>query len=419
MTSVNNKSNDPMAALGKLFGSIGNEAGSAVKEAGKLATEDVNSIGKAVETGGFIGGALQFLDVASLGHQTANVADVATGKGALDPKVKEGISAGVNYLTGNPIALKDLFDLFTSPSTPGVKPSAPQQAVPPPDVDQLRGSGNQPKVPGHPERSGFAEDGVGGVETKSYEVNIVEIRGGYDQLVQVTGALDQLRNDPEFAAKYPEAKAALDSDMSMSAQSTVVIMCALRDSPEAMAELQGIADANGVQIGSIDALPPPAAAQPAAPTAPTQAAEAAPPAGGPLDFLGQLGEMFKPIMGILGPAFSILGPLLANPVTGPLIGGAIGTALTAVTGGAAAPLIAALPVVLPMIGMGMTAAGGMMTGAAAGGAPGAPAPAGGDAVAGLLGAGPSSGGITDMLGPIMGLLGAAGGGGALPLPLPA
>lgn len=392
MTSVNNKSNDPMAALGKLFGSMGNEAGSAVNETGKLLTEDVNSVGKAIETGGFIGGALQFLDVTSLGHQSANFADVATGKGALDPRVKEGISAGVNYVSGNPIVLKDLFDLFTAPTTPGVKPSPPQGAVPPPDVDQLRGSGNQPKVPGHPERSGFAEDSVGGVETKSYEVNIVEIKGAHDTLVEYTGTLEQLRNDPEFAARYPEAKYALDQeDWSMAAQSTVIVMSVLRDSPSTVSEIQDVGRQNGVDAPT-PALPP-------APSAAT----------GQGDFSqagDQLGGLMKGAMGLLGPAMSFLGPLLQNPAVISAITPLIGAALAAIPGAQVLlPIVPMLPVILPLIGQGMSMAGGAMTAGASGG----------DPMAAFLGAGPSADGLAGMLGPISGLLGGGAGAPALPV----
>lgn len=417
MTSVNNKpNNSPLDALGKLFGSIGKEAGSAVGEHSKLITEDINSVGKGVESGGFIGGALQFFDVISPGHLVANGLDVATGSGALDPKIKEGISAATNYAVGSPMVLKDLFDLFTAPSTPGVRPSAPQQAVPPPNVDELSGTERAPRVPGHPERSGFADDvGVSGVKTRSYEVNIVETRGARDQLVEITGTLDELRNNPEIAKRYPEIKYALDQkDWSMSAQSTVIVMSVLRDSPETVSTMREIGRQNGVETPEPTFAPRPTA--PAAPTAPTEAPSASTGAGDFSQAGSQLGDLAKGAFGMLGQAFSFLGPLLSNPMVVSLLTPVIGAALTALSTvfPPAALLIPMVPVLLPLIGQGMTMAGGMMSGA--GGAPGGAA--GGDPISGLLGAGPSAGGLGDLLGPLSGLLGGAGGaGGALPIPL--
>ncbi|MDP2341573.1 MAG: hypothetical protein Q8O67_11480 [Deltaproteobacteria bacterium] len=380
MTSVNNKpSTSPFDALSKLMGSVGAEAKRATGEVGSRGIEDFNSIGKAIETGGFLGGALQFMDVTSLGHVVGNVADAATGPGDLDPRFKEGLSAATNAVVGNPMYLKDLFDLFTAPSTPGVKP-APAQSVPGPNVEQLRG-GQAPSAPGREGRTGFTDD-VGGVPTRTYELHLDEVKGARNTLVELTGSLDQLRNDPRVAERYPEIKYALDQqDWSMSAQSSVIIMCVLRDSPEAVRQIEEVGEANGI-TSTTPALPP----APAAPAAPV---DGAPPA----DFLG---DLFKGAMGLLGPALSFLGPLLQNPMVVTALTGIIGAAIAAIPGAQVLlPIVPMLPVLLPLIGTGMTMAGGAATSAAGGG----------DPIQGLLGAGPSAGGVGDLLGPLGGLLG--------------
>lgn len=411
MTTVNNRpSNSPMDALGNLVGSIGKEATSIVNEGSKLVTEDINSVSTAIETGGFIGGALQFFDIVSPGHAVANGFDLATGSGALDPKLKEGISAVANSAVGSPLVLKDLYDLFSAPSTPGVRPSPSQQAVPPPNVEELSGTHGAPTVPGHPERSGYAEDIALGGKTRSYEVNIVEARGSRDQLVALTGTLDQLRNNPEIARRYPEVKYALDQkDWSMAAQSTVIVMNVLRESPETVSAMREIGRQNGIETPepTFAAAPPPPPTSPTAPTASTGAGDFS-QAG------NQLGDMFKGLMGMLGQGLSFLGPLLQNPTVIEFITPLITAAIGFIPGAQVLlPLVPMLPVILPMIGAGMSLAGGALSGG--GGAPGGAV--GGDPIAALLGAGPSAGGLGDLLGPLSGLLRGAGGAAGLPLPL--
>jgi hypothetical protein len=412
MSSVNNKvDNNPLNALGRLFGAGKSELGRAGNEGLQRTTEDIDSVGKALETGGFIGGALQFLDVTSLGHQVANVADVATGAGTLDPKLKEGISAATNWAVGSPALFKDLFDLFTAPSTPGVRPSAPN-SVPPPNVEQLRGPNapSAPSAPNAPGRTGYADDVVG--STRTYEVHIVESRGAHQKLVELTGTLEELRNNPEVAKKYPEVKYALDQkDWSLSAQTTMIVMTALKESPETRDAITDLAAREHIQV-----IPPNFAVNDGKVLAPginDPAVQPSPPAGstGQGDFSqagDQLGQLAQGAMGMLGQAFSFIGPLLSNPAVVALLTPLIGAALTALATvfPPAALLIPLVPVILPLIGTGMTMAGGMMTGQGGGAAPDLGA---------LLGAGPSAGGVGDLLGPIAGLLG----GGGSPLPLPA
>jgi hypothetical protein len=81
MVNVNNSSaqNPMMDALNRLTGSVFGEARRAAAELGQNAVTDINSIGTAVETGGFLGGVLQAFDKLSIGNASAQLLDAATG----------------------------------------------------------------------------------------------------------------------------------------------------------------------------------------------------------------------------------------------------------------------------------------------------------------------------------------------------
>ena len=125
MSNVNNNPRTPFDALGKLMGTLGAEGRRATGELTQQAVADIDSIGRAVETGGFLGGLVQFMDKNSVGNHAVNLLDAATGPGSLPPQLREGVAAALNYATGNPIALKDLFDLATAPSQPRRLPPQP------------------------------------------------------------------------------------------------------------------------------------------------------------------------------------------------------------------------------------------------------------------------------------------------------
>lgn len=134
----NVKNNDPFAAVGNLFNKVVGEAGRVVEERVRHVTEDIDSVGKAVETGGFVGGVMQGLDVISPGHQLAHNIDSLIPGEDLPPALKEGISLGVNVVAGGGIfAAKDAFDLFNEmskkpqqPVAAGDKPAAERMQTP-------------------------------------------------------------------------------------------------------------------------------------------------------------------------------------------------------------------------------------------------------------------------------------------------
>jgi predicted nucleic acid-binding Zn-ribbon protein len=140
MSSVKN---DP---IGGLFNSIGKSFDNTVKETGKLMTESINDIGKAFESGGFVGGTIKAFEEVSPGNFAAGAFDVLTGPGQLDPKVAAGISSVVNMAAGAAIpgaglplqllALKDAAVAF------GMIGSAPTTEQAPP-----ANSGQQPESP--------------------------------------------------------------------------------------------------------------------------------------------------------------------------------------------------------------------------------------------------------------------------------
>lgn len=120
MSNVKNNSNDPFAALGRLGESIFKEGGRVVEERVKHVTEDIESVSTAIKTGGFLGGAAQFVDVTSLGHQVAHNIDSIIPGEDLPPALKEGISLGVNILGANiPAIAKDGFDLYNAMNAGG------------------------------------------------------------------------------------------------------------------------------------------------------------------------------------------------------------------------------------------------------------------------------------------------------------
>ena len=140
--------NDIFKAISNVGQSITKETYRAANEGLRHVTEDINSIAKAVETGGVLGGVLQTLDVTSLGHQSANLIDTIIPGADLPPALKEGISLGVNLAAGGPgqlLALKDGFDLFNAVSTPAAgKPAAPTAPADKPAAGRMQ----TPEAPG-------------------------------------------------------------------------------------------------------------------------------------------------------------------------------------------------------------------------------------------------------------------------------
>jgi hypothetical protein len=125
--------NDFLKGIGNAIGNVGrsvtNEVGRAVGERVQHHIDDINSVAKATEDHGILGGLGQTLAVLSPGNQVAHAVDSAF-PGGMDPKLKDGIRAGVNIYFGNPVALKNLYDLATAPHQGG--PAAPAQSAEPP-----------------------------------------------------------------------------------------------------------------------------------------------------------------------------------------------------------------------------------------------------------------------------------------------
>jgi len=409
MTSVNNSKN-PFEALTKLVGGIGAEAGRAVGEYGSQTAEDINSIGKAVETGGFLGGVLQFYDKVSVGNHFAKMLDSATGPGALPPQLKEGVAAAVNYATGNPIFLKDLFDLATAPSQPGVPP-APANGVPGPNVDQLEGR-SPPAAPGSSGRTGYSDspapprsrDDIGRV-----------VQDTSMPLATYMEGISRLRNDPTLKDKAPDIYAVLhDKNATLLDVNSVIVSDSLKRCPhllndpfiQQIREEQERITLDDVEIGG--GAPPVGATAPSAPTEAT--APAAPPAGtGQGDFsnfMQQAMGIFGQLAGPLGMGLQVIGGLLSNPIVSNFIAPLLVQGLNALVPGLGVALAPILPVALPMVGMALSGIGSSMAGGggglpdlgALGGAPGGQTP---DAFGGIL----------------QSLLGGLGGGGGPAIPI--
>jgi hypothetical protein len=118
-----NRTHPEEHAMSDLFGAISdgisNVAKSAKREVSRAGKEfvthieeDFDSISKAIDEGGFVGGAIQAADVFSPGHRLAQDLD-ALNIIPDDPVLKELISGGVNLATPGPtqlLAAKDLID---------------------------------------------------------------------------------------------------------------------------------------------------------------------------------------------------------------------------------------------------------------------------------------------------------------------
>ena len=390
MVNVNNSTaqNPMMDALSRLTGSVFGEAGRAASELGQHAVTDINSIGTAMETGGFLGGVMQAFDKLSLGNAAGKLLDAATGPGKLSPQVKEGVAAAVNLYVGNPIGLKDLFDMATAPAQPGVRP-APANSVPPPNVDQLRG-GQPPSAPDradHTGRSGYADSPA--PPRSRTEITIV-VNETAMPLNDFLGALETLRNDPTIKANAPEIYAVLnDPNATLQDIGMVISADALRRCPDVLPKVIDrfpgeIGNADDVSFRVINdrvAVDPTQPAEAAAPTAPVQA-----PGTGQGDFsnfMQQAMGIFGQLAGPLGMGMQMLGGLLSNPLVANFIAPLLVQGLNFLVPGLGVALAPVLPVLLPLAGQALSAGGGMLAGSAPG-AGGAPAGGSPDALGGLL-----------------------------------
>lgn len=359
MSNISNNPRNPFDALGKLLGTMGAEGGRAMGELSQQAVADIDSVGRAIETGGFLGGLVQFMDKRSFGNHAVNLLDAATGPGSLPPQLREGVSAAVNYFTGNPIFLKDLFDLATAPAQPGVRPS-PEDGAPPPDVNQLRG-GRPPSAPGDSNRSGYADSPA---PPRSRQEITVVVNDTAVPLKDLLGALEQLRGDPRLKTVAPELYAVLHDDTAtLEDVSLTVVADALRRNPEVL-------DAPEVRAAreELEARPTPPAAASTGSGDFSQFGQQA---------MGILGQVAGP----LGMGMQFLGGLLSNPMVANFIAPLLVQAINFVIPGAGAVIGPMMPFILPIAGQALSAGGSMLAG---GGAAGAPGGQSSDAFAGVL-----------------------------------
>lgn len=372
------------AARTNLATTISNEWDATLRRAEKNVTDDVNSISAAIEKGGYLGGAVQAVDVFSVGHQTANLLEDFRVIGS-DPAVKEGVSGAVNGLAGNTLAaLKDAADFIAALGSPSsaAKPAPPQSA---PAPSQAPATGD-----GYPVRGGSSGNVVETqraclAEVKKLQINFDEIAGQYR---------DWKKNNPDVREPSNGSMTlgeVLESDLPDSHKCVHIVTIIVHEHPELLEEAGAVPPGQGratIPSGEVPAAPQ----APEAPQAPQ-----APAAGG--DFLSMLGQTFGPLMQMLGPVAQVLGGVLASPIGI----GLLEAACVAIPG--AQVLIPFIPFIAPAAGLLLTGAGGMMGGA--GGQPGA---APGQAAPGLD--------LNALIGGITGLLGGVGGVAGAPAPAP-
>ena len=369
MSNVSNKNQSPLEALGRLLGATSNESARVGGSLQSQQTEDIDSVTKGVETGGFLGGALQFLDVISPGNIASNIAG-ALVPGGLSPQMKETISAAVNAGTGNPMFLKDLADMATAPAQPGVPPSAPN-SVPGPDVEQLRGE--PPHAPGGSERTGYTDSPAPPRAHRDIQVCTEEATMPMKDML---AAMDFLKNSPECAARFPDIHSALNNDYYSVAEQSAVIVCSLlRDHPEMLDGVPGAEEARAAIPRS--EIP----STPAVPTTPTETtAPAAPPIGSTGQ--GDFSQAGPQLQDMLGGALGFIGGLLSNPMVQGLLIPALSALCLAVP--PLQVLIPFLPMIIPMAGQLLSGAGSALSGGAGAGGGAAPGGLGGDALGGML-----------------------------------
>ena len=109
MSQVKNDNNP----LGALWNSVTKEAGRVVSEAGRHVAESIGEVSKAVTEGGIVGGAVAALDKFSLGSIVTGAVDSIIPGADLPKPLAEGIAAGVNILSGNPIWLLDAYQAIS------------------------------------------------------------------------------------------------------------------------------------------------------------------------------------------------------------------------------------------------------------------------------------------------------------------
>lgn len=159
MASVNNQSQtaafNPFKMIGDaatgLASAVTKECGRIVAEATENIAQDLKQVATGIEKGGFLGGAVEFADVMSPGHQFANLLD-ATNVIPENAALKEGLSAAVNFLTGHQlVAFKDVADALGQMSAmqssgSQTQPNAPQTPAHPSTGCQSSGTAHAPSA---------------------------------------------------------------------------------------------------------------------------------------------------------------------------------------------------------------------------------------------------------------------------------
>jgi hypothetical protein len=328
--------NDVTSAVGKGFEKVSKSAGREVERAlDEHVThieEDFDSIAKAIDEGGLLGGVVQSADVFSPGHVVANELD-AWNVIPEDPALKELVSAGTNLATGGPFALlaaKDLADsigAISKANGPRPAPSTSHAAPPPP-----REPARHAEIP-----HGYATSCV----ERSPNV-IATQQASLKELGEVLAALRGMRDArADYVKQNPGALVpsdghyTIDEILNHPSMSTGEVCCRvvaviLHEHPEALDEIGG----------STGTTPP------STPAPKTPSAEATAPANDT-----QAGQA---VFGIFGQIASFVGPLLGNPL--------VATALSALLlATPLAPIAPFLPVILPLAGSALGMLGGAAT----------------------------------------------------------
>lgn len=307
-------------ALTRLVQTTGREPDRAVADLGAHLVADVDSVVHAVEHGGLFGGAPQGLDILSPGHRLAHGADAVTGRGALDPRAKEALSAAANAMALHPAALKDLFDLAraitSSPASPRARTAHATSSL----VSTKAASAHSTSSP---TASSSPSRGYGEVPRAARCHDELRARLTLDvaDLVALQERFRGVVADDRVRTACPRVAAAGDR---VDAVAVAVVVDVLTLCPHGIDDVElapYVGDARSAS-GRTTTVPP----------APDLAAA------------------FAPLLAPLGLGLSALGGLLANPIVSGLLAPLLVQGLNLVVPGLGLALAPVLPFALPLVG---------------------------------------------------------------------
>jgi hypothetical protein len=382
-------------AVGTLGNSVGGELNRATSEHQQISVDRIDALGGAMEAGGVFAALARGATLLSPSRAMIDMVDVAF-PGAFPPGIKAGVAAFVDIAAGTamgvagaPLIVTGFANLAdASGMIPGVTPSAAHQATSPTQAQERITNGEV--VPSAPSGGTGYTEALGAPRSLQ---NLV-----HDQSLICEG----FANDQHEIAVWLENQGYSPDDLKgatprelgclMLYESCKNDSVAWQDS--ALSVMEKFND-NTYHFPAAPIRPPVEAKPTPVDEAIEEALRTAPPPPestfAPKDG-ADFSQMLKTIGGVLGPVLSILGPLVA--AAGPIVG----LILTAT--GVGAPVGLPILAALPLIGGGMTLAGGAMSGA--GGGEGNPmALLGALGGSGAPGAAGGAGGIADLVGPLM------------------